>query len=684
MKTAEITWSLMHPTPLDPDYVRKLVGKTAEYKVDSFEICGQCHSPYGGLDGLIDYREYPHAFASWEQEKVADNQKKLNEILSISHAAGKAVYLWHREVMIPPGLLKDLPSLLDEDGEFDLTGDAFAGLIRYKLEKTFENVPELDGVVLTLTEADYSAIHNSNTRKYPPEKVVSFIIGIFASELEKRGRRFIMRSFGSIAEDYECILAGSEALEGRYGFEIETKITPYDFSPFLPTNPFLRKSRGFTLSAECDCVGEFMGQGNMPFEHVHNIVRYVREGQAAGVDRFVIRMDRRGNCIFDLYELNYYAYARALEDEKITADEIRREWREKHYPAEYRAGFAELDEIGWEMVCKTYFIDGHVLFHGNYCMKYMKAGFIFALFAEGRRTLVNGKGIWSILTDRPTPGRDAILAEKERAVALADQGLALLKRLDPPSGDHRWRLWNNAPVITRAVRELVRCIAAYFDDMEREEGGNRLKAQVAASLKEFDRLAGHKIEIVRREFVNGMEHRMKEVDRTIEELVIEPLAAICQELPAEFSAESAAKARFLPGCVDGIITGGLTDDWRIVRYMHGSHAALRNSLPSRWAGNRVFPNGFIEMELQHAEELVIFGAPEETRAFILTCDGKRISAEFDERGVFSLPLAAGEKNVTVRLEKNGAVYPVFHAVLTRNRKRSHKSDAAENGGPAAC
>ncbi|MBQ6598549.1 MAG: hypothetical protein IJH79_13430, partial [Lentisphaeria bacterium] len=496
MKQPEITWSLMHPTPLDPDYVRKLVKKASEYRVDSFEICGQCHSPYGGLDGLIDYREYPDAFATWDQDKVAENQRRLNEILALSHAAGKAVYLWHREVMLPPGLLKDIPELLDSDGEFELTGDAFASLIRYKLTKTFESVPDLDGIVLTLTEADYSAIHNSDTRKYPQEKVVSFIIGIFASELEKRGRRFIMRSFGSIAEDYECILAGAEALEGRHKFEIETKITPYDFDPFLSVNPFLRKSPGFTLSAECESVGEFMGQGNMPFEHVHKIVGYVREGQAAGVDRFVIRIDRRGNCIFDLYEINYFAYARALEDDKITADEIRREWHEKHYPEQYRAGFIELDRLGWEMVCKTYFIDGHVLFHGNYCMKYLKAGFIFALFAAGKRPLANGRGIWSILTAKETPGRAAILNEKDRAVMLADQGLALLKKLDPPSDDYRWRLWQNAVVVTRAVRELVRCISAYFGDME--AGKNdcpHLKAQVAASLAVFDFLAGHKVEI---------------------------------------------------------------------------------------------------------------------------------------------------------------------------------------------
>ena len=669
MKRPEITWSLMHPTPLDPDYVRKLVRKASEYEVDSFEICGQCHTPYGGLDGLIDYREYPEAFASWDQGKVTDNQRKLNEILEISHGAGKPVYLWHREVMVPPGLLKDLPALLDETGEFNLTGNAFGDLIRYKLDRVFKAVPGLDGLVLTLTEADFSAIHNSNTDRYPPEDVVRFIAGIFASELTKRGKRFIMRSFGSIAKDYECILNGVAKLAGKFEFEVETKITPYDFDPFLPLNPFLRKIPGLTLSAECDCVGEFMGQGNMPFEHVHNLVRYVREGQAADVDRYVIRMDRRGNCIFDLYELNYYAYDRALHDPSATAEDIRREWQEKHYPAESREALAELDRIGWNMVCKTYFIDGHVLFHGNYCMKYLKAGFIFALFAEGRRTLADGKGIWSILTDRKTPGRAAILEEKEQAVVLADNGLALLRSLELPANDFRHRLWENAAVVTRAVRELVRCIIAYFDDMEWEKPDfPHLKAQVMASLQEFDRLAGHPVKSVKRVFVNGMEHRLKEINCSIEELVIEPLSTICRELLEEFPAEYAAKERFLTGCEDGIITGGITDDWRIARYMHASHAVLYNGLPSRLAGNRVFPNGFIEMTLKRGEELVIFGEVEETDVFTLICNGERIAAKFDGNGIFTLPLPPSvEKNISVRLEKSGKKYPRFYAVVTRNK-----------------
>ena len=264
------------------------------------------------------------------------------------------------------------------------------------------------------------------------------------------------------------------------------------------------------------------------------------------------------------------------------------------------------------------------------------------------------------------PGRKAILEEKIRAVSLADKGLALLKSLNVPADDFRHRLWENAPVVTRAVLELTKCIISYFEDMESGKSDYpTLKAQVNASMQEFERLAGHKVEIIKRGVINGLEHRLTEYRRSIEEICIEPLAAICQELLKEFPAEYNARKKFLSDCVDVIITGGISDDWRIARYMHASHAFLHNDLPARWAGNRVFPNGFMEMELDRGDELFIYGAIEETRKFTLVCDGERIDAEFDDKGVFSMLLKKSDSPVSIRLEKSGAVYPLFHAVLTR-------------------
>ena len=59
MNRPEITWSLMHPTPLNVEYMKQVVAKAAEYRVDSFEICADCHTNLGGMDGLTDYAEYP-------------------------------------------------------------------------------------------------------------------------------------------------------------------------------------------------------------------------------------------------------------------------------------------------------------------------------------------------------------------------------------------------------------------------------------------------------------------------------------------------------------------------------------------------------------------------------------------------------------------------------------------------
>ena len=173
------------------------------------------------------------------------------------------------------------------------------------------------------------------------------------------------------------------------------------------------------------------------------------------------------------------------------------------------------------------------------------------------------------------------------------------------------------------------------------------------------------MEPVQQKFVNGMEHRIREAGRSIEELVLEPFAAICRELLEDFPAEYAAKEKFLTGCEDGVIVGGITDDWRIACYKHASHAALHNGLTSRWAGNQVFPNGFIEMDLKRGGELVIFGAPEVSHEFSLICDGRRMNAKFDDNGRFVLALLPPDQNVSVRLEKNGSDYPVFHAIVTR-------------------
>ena len=113
----EVTWSVMHPTKLDPAYMARVVAKAVEYGgVDSFEVCGKCHSGDNGIDGLLLFEPYPNAAAACDRARVMQTRAALKGVAAAAHKAGKKLYYWHREGFLPKGLLSDVPGLKDADG----------------------------------------------------------------------------------------------------------------------------------------------------------------------------------------------------------------------------------------------------------------------------------------------------------------------------------------------------------------------------------------------------------------------------------------------------------------------------------------------------------------------------------------------------------------------------------------
>ena len=52
----------MHPSSIDVGYMERVASKALEYGgVDSFEVCGPCHRPDGGINGLSMLDPYPTA-----------------------------------------------------------------------------------------------------------------------------------------------------------------------------------------------------------------------------------------------------------------------------------------------------------------------------------------------------------------------------------------------------------------------------------------------------------------------------------------------------------------------------------------------------------------------------------------------------------------------------------------------
>ncbi|MBQ9338202.1 MAG: hypothetical protein IJS14_13000 [Lentisphaeria bacterium] len=662
----EITWSLMHPTPIDSAYMRRIAAEAARYDMDSFELCGAFAHPSGGLNGQLLFEPYPAAAAQCDREMVLRTRQTLREIVDIADAIGKPVYLWHREIMMPKGMLEDRPAMLDRDGEFDLLGRDFEDFLRYKIDNVFRVEPKLGGVVLTLTEADFSVIHNSDPDRYPPDRVVEKIVRIFAEEHEKRNKRFILRSFGSIAADYEDILRGARAAAEDHFFDIETKITPYDFDPFLPLNPFLKQQPGTRLNAECDVLGEFLGAGYLPAANVDNIAGYVRSGEAAGVARYAIRLDRIGNSIFDSHEINLYAYHRLIRDPGLTTDDIYREWAEKHWRG-CEKEMTELARLGLDAVLKTNFVCGHVMFHLLPLQpdwKWIESGGGIGVYRNDV-PLRQLRGNWGILSGCNAPGRAAIRAEKAEAVRLAKEGLARIEKLknvlDPAEFAKAERVWKHLNIAAPAIAAFSESLASYFDDLDRDlPEPEKLKTAVAEAERLLTSMMDDPSETLP-EAVScsaGAALPGEDLDR----VYLKGLRYLCRGMAERYRAEQSLRRAMRPGSLDLVLPGSFGDQWRVFRYMHASHSGLVDGVPVRYAGNPVFPNGFIEVELAcepggMIEIRLLPGCAAECK---LTLNGKAGRTAVPADGIVRIPAEAAK--TTLRIEKSGSEYPAVTVI----------------------
>ena len=668
-KKTEITWSLMHPTMIDSAYMSRIVMEASRYDVDSFELCGAFANPAGGLNGLLLFEPYPHAAENSDKERVMETRRTLNRIVEL--AGSRPVYLWHREIMMPRGMLEDRPAMLDKDGEFDLLGKDFLDFLRYKIANAFRVVPNLGGIVLTLTEADYSVIHNSDPDRYPPDKVVETIVRLFAEEHEKFHKRFILRSFGSIAADYEDILRGARNAAEDHAFDIETKITPYDFDPFLPPNPFLKKQPGTFLNAECDCLGEFLGAGYLPAANVDNIVRYVHEGMAAGVSRYAIRLDRIGNNIFDSHEINIYAYQEAIRHPELTADDIYAMWANSHWQG-CEKEMTDLSRMGLEAVLKTNFVCGNVVFHKFPILpdwKWVAAGGSPGLY-HNDVSLRQLRGEWGILSGKVAPGRTAIRREKQEALQLAAEGYRRIRKLKGILSDFEYsraeRVWRILNVACKAISAFTESLCCYFDDLENSEPHPKeLKVAVGKAEEIINGLLSDTSELLptMESCCDGAPLPGDDLDR----VYLKGLRVLCREMLPQYEAEQKLRMGLTDkNTVDLVLPGSFGDQYRIFRYMHASHTERKKGVPVRYAGNAVFPNGFFEVELKCVPkgEIRIDLLKGECSECKITMNGTTRKVTVPEDGV--IILTAPSDTVTLRIEKSGRHYPAVIAVRSGN------------------
>lgn len=578
-------WSVFHPVSPDVNYMEKIIKLADLYGVEGFEMCGECHGPTGGLEGVLLFEEYPEAMAHCDKVLVLDTREKLNRIVELSHNSGRKFIYWHREVRVPQGVVESVPEILDEKGEINFNSEVYWQFVRSKIRGFFKAVPGIDGLVLTLTEADYSVINNSDPERYPPVEIAARLIRTFSEELEVLGKSLTFRTFGSIDEDYRVLSAAAKLALKDCTFEIETKVTPYDWSLVLPDNPYLKRTENASLAAEFDLIGEYFGLGELPCLYPDLIVNEVRYARESGATRFPGRIDRwHRKAIESVNEMNLYAFTQVLRNPEVSSDEIWQSWSVQKW-GEAGPDLIPIMKTSVDLIRKSFYIDSH-MFSQNYkhSVSMMMLGGIFSVFQPGI-SLESNVDLWSVFYDKTSPTREAIVNEKEEAVAIANQGFisvsAMSDRIPEQQRDQIITAWHKATFTTRMQLASARIIIAYFEDME---SNAKQPLRMEQAIKESLVIAGSAKET----FLSGIVTEMADIMYENADL-----------FSGIFAAEFAARAEWNveKDLVDHLVCGGLLDEWRVKRYMHGSGFELLDNRPVRLAGNSVFPNGFLEYSL---------------------------------------------------------------------------------------
>ena len=692
-----LSWSLFQPTLPEPSVMPRVIEKADEYGVESFDLIGASHIWRGNLDGCLLFEEYPDVRRERDEATVLDTRRRLNRIVEMIHGSGRKATYWHREVMIEKGLLACVTGLLDSNGEVDFSGEAYWELLRNKLSEFFRAVPGMDGIVLTLTEADYSVINNSDKEKYPPVEVAARMIATFAEQLAALGKSLTVRTFGSIDADCATLSAAIDKALGAWEFEVESKITPFDWHLFRDRTPYLKKRPRGTLAAEFDLLGEFFGQGEVPCLYPELIVKEVEFARKAGCHRVSGRIDcARRTCLDSVHEFNVYAFSSAVRNPGITAGEIWASWASRKW-GKAASRLVPLMKRSLDMAKKSFYIDGHMMAQYYFAsFHHMMLGGTFALFRPGI-PLDFARDLWSVLSEKTTPLREAIVREKAEAVEIADWAhetvVALGDAIPAPEYEMIKRAWRHARHTTRMHLATAEIIKGYFDDMEdgaecpgrlngatersldvaraaAQEACEELGRTLAGALPAYEPILQAEAAFVRQV---ASEEQTGEKESFVEEFA-RYVVENAEIFRSFYAAERAARNQWEDdgAVVDCVICGGLADEWRITRVMHGSGVEIRDGRPVRMAGNRVFPSGSLEYQMMTCRDgasellVVLHGAGGPAR---VTVDGVTTVAEPPKLEAFgAVSICVGspkEGRLNVRLEKAGPSPPLIGALVVR-------------------
>jgi len=371
----------------------------------------------------INHVEFSHDIVMTAEEMLyhKDVTAMLKRLTRLYKANGIETFAWTHE-------FEGVPAEFMKGERIDLDNPRFWEWLGDKYRAVFKAIPDLDGLVLTMSETWRTPMRDEffETDLDRAQRITKIVTTIHDA-IAPMGKRIWVRTWGNLSSAglRDILPQIKEGIENcPPDVAVHNKHTASDFY-FLARSPLIGTFGNRDEIIEFDPAGEFHGQAVVPWCAPEYYKADWDFCLAKGADGAVARVDRMANNALDTpNEVTIYALSRYLRDPSATPEQCWKEWTAKRFGPDAarvaESALAKTDEI----ITKTFFTfrcywmnDHSNVPDYTYSPSHLKgssAKDIDPELAEGEPKLLN-----------PTPESLAqVLAEKDRAISLCREAIS--------------------------------------------------------------------------------------------------------------------------------------------------------------------------------------------------------------------------------------------------------------------
>lgn len=296
----------------DMDYLRATIRKAPEYGINHIQLS---HGIVHFADQLID---------------DADRRRNVHELVRLGKSLGLQMVIWTHELHAVPDRFN-----VGVEKRVNLDDPELWTWLADRYETLYELVPELDGVVVSLSETGRAAVTREDGVISTMERQVRVAkIGEVLNRVhEPLGKCVILRDFGETLWARQGILLCPRPVWAM------TKVVFGDWHPYCEHSITYNYYGDRPMLVEFDLCGEFIGQSVIPWcDPAYIKYRWdhaVRTGSPTGGVARIGRQEQgtRHVTFGTPNEINIEMFCRLIRDGHADPDAVWREWTARTYGA---------------------------------------------------------------------------------------------------------------------------------------------------------------------------------------------------------------------------------------------------------------------------------------------------------------------------------------------------------------